>query len=313
MINGRYRILVPGCLLLLALGLASCGGPPPVENLDAQRLFEVGKRLYEEGKHTRATEYLQAVVFNFPGNSVVDTAQYYLGLNYFSNEDYELAAVEFNRLAINYPSSVFFENAVFMRAVSYYEATPDHYGLDQSDLVTALRQLNEFVIDFPESELVPDARKYISAGRSRLAHKAYEAGLVYERIGAPKAAKIYYQRVVDDYTDTEWAAKATYRLAMMDMRLKNYADARRQFENFAAVFPDHEWAGEAREKAARAAFFNCKQSYEAGDYGAARQCLQAFKEDFPGHGKVGKANEYIEKINQHSGSETGARGEHAGT
>ncbi len=310
MTNRRFKTPVVAVLALTVL-LASCGGPPKVADLGPRELYEVGKQQYDKEKYRRAVDYFQSIVFNFPGNSVVDTAQYYLGLSYFGSEEYELAAIEFNRLALNYPSSEFFENAVFMRAVSVYESTPKHHGLDQTELEQAIIQLEDFLIDFPESELVPDAKKYLNAALTRMAHKYYDAGLVYERIGAPKAARIYFQKVIDDYTDTEYAADATYHYALMELRLKNYDDARRQFENFAAVFDQHELVDEAREKAAEAAFKHCRKSFEEGDLSAARECLVQFKSNYPDNGKIDDADDIIEKIDAGPNEENTK--EHAGT
>ncbi len=285
-------------LVALTLSLTSCGGNRPLSEMDASQLFALGKQKYDKKKYVSAVDYLQTVVFNYPGNAVVDTAQYYLALSYFGNKEYELAAVEFNRLAVNYPSSPYFENAVFMRAASYFEATPHHYGLDQTDLERAIDLLNDFLIDFPESDLVPDAKRYLAEGRNRLAHKTYQAAIVYERLGAPKAARIYFQKVIDDYTDTDYGPLATYHYALMDLRLKEYDDARRRFENFATVFPDNKLAGKALAKAAQAAFKNCEATYKSGQYATARQCLIDFKQEFPNNGHVGKADELLKKIDQ---------------
>jgi len=201
-LKSRTNIIVGLLVVLIGTLAVSCGGSRSVADLGARELFEQGLNHYEEDKYRQSSEYFQALVFNYPGNSIVDTAQYYLGLSYFGNEEYELAAIEFNRLAVNYPSSVFFENAVFMKAVAYFEATPDHYGLDQSELERAITLFEDFLIDFPESPLVEDAQTYLLKARTRLDHKLYEAGIVYERIGAPRAAEKYFQKVIDDYTDT---------------------------------------------------------------------------------------------------------------
>lgn len=279
--------------------------------LDAQGLFAEGQRLYENEKYRRAIEYFQSVVFNYPGNAVVDSAQYYLGLSYFGNEEYELAAIEFNRLTTNYPSSEFFVNAMFMRAVSFYEATPENPGLDQTDLQKAIDQLQDFLIDFPESELVSDVKQYLSLAQTRMAKKFYNAGMVYERIGAWEAAKIYYQKVVDEYAGTELGPLAAFHKALMEMKQKNFSEARTHFEAFATAFPDHELTAKARENAVEAAFRNCRKSFEAGKYTEARQCLQDFSQAYPGNGFDDDAADLLQKIEQQPDqSETP---EHAGS
>ncbi len=284
--------------LAAALVLDACGGRRSLADLQAQELFLLGQKEYEKKHFFKAIELFQTLVYNYPGNPIVDSAQYYLGLSYFGNEDYELAGLEFNRLAANYPSSVYFEHAVFMRAVSHYESTSDHYGLDQSELVESIRQFGDFIIDFPESELLPDARTYLLRARTRMARKYYESGVVYTHMRALAAAKTYFQKVIDDYTDTEYAAKAAYEYAEAEYRLGNYAEAHRRFRDFTVVFVDHEWMERAATRAIRCAFRGAEQAYRNGDYAQARQRLEEFQQEYPDNGYTEKADEYLKEIRE---------------
>lgn len=308
------RLFITGTvigLLLIAAFISSCGtGARPIAQLDARELFAEGQMLYEKEKYRKAIEYFQTVVFNYPGNAVVDSAQYYLGLSYFGTEDYELAALEFERLVRNYPASAFFENSLFMRGVSYFEATPEHPGLDQTELQRAINIFQDFLIDYPESELIPDARAYLQAAQTRMAEKFYNAGIVYERISAHNAAKIYFQKVIDEYTDTEFAPKAAYKLAEMDLKMKNFSAARDAFQGFIAAFPEHELVDEARDKAIKAAYQACRLTYEQGNYAKARQCLLQFRDDFPTNGYEDDVDELLEALdNQPAPADTSEHAE----
>ncbi|MBU8933116.1 MAG: outer membrane protein assembly factor BamD [candidate division Zixibacteria bacterium] len=301
------RVLV----IIIATGLMlSCGGNKTLTNLTARETFELGREKYDKKKYFDAIEKFQAVIYNFPGDAIVDTAQYYLGMAYFRNDDFQLAAVEFNRLALNYPSSAFFERAIYLKAVSYYESTPGHYGLDQSELKSAIKLFEDFLIDFPESDQVEGAREHLLAARTRMARKFYSSGIVYDRIGAYVAAKTYFQRVIDDYTDTEFAPLATYYYALMEFKLEDYEEARLKFESFLAVFPDHEMASKATEKIVEAAFNRCKKYYDNGEMSEARPCWEEFQNDFPNHNRSSKAGKYLEKLLHQDLTES--QGEHAG-
>jgi outer membrane protein assembly factor BamD len=288
-------------LLVFSATLPGCGGRRAVSELTSSELFDAGMEAYEDEDYLDAIDYFQACIYNYPGRTVVDSAQYYLGLSYFGNEEYQVAEVEFSRLVSNYPASVYFEHAVFMRAVCSFESAPDHYGLDQTELETALDRMEDFVIDFPESELVPDAQEYIRIGRNRLAKKAYRAGVVYHRMGAYKAARKYFQEVIDEYTDTQWAARATYMLAEENLKLSEFDKARQGFEDFQVVFPDHEWADEASEKAEEAAFKAAVKLYDAGELVSAREHFEQFKQRYPTSGRIDDANDYLEQITQATG------------
>jgi len=268
------RILLP---LVLIAGVLGCGGRVNMAALDSRELFELGMEKYEKRKQLDAIEAFQTVIFNFPGESMVDTAQYYLALTYYDRRDYVLAKVEFNRLLLNYPASAFAPKAQLMRAVCFYKGTPKHYGLDQTDLITAIQQFEDFLIDYPESDATEDARAYMVEARSRLARKLYESGIVYTRVADYRAARVYFQQVIDDYTDTDYAAYATFEMADTYFRSHDWDEAHERFENFRTVYPNHERADEASLRSCEAAYEGGAEAYEVGDIILARSRFERYQ------------------------------------
>lgn len=282
-------------ILLLAVGFG-CGGKPNLSKLSAQELFTLGKAKYDNKKYVSSIDYFQTLVYNYPGESIVDTAQYYLALSYYGEKEYELAQVEFNRLVVNYPSSTYFEHALFMKAVSFYEGTPKHFGLDQTDLYTAIRQFEDFIIDYPESVLVEDCKKYLNIAHTRLAHKFYNSAEVYERIGTFKSAQIYYQKVIDDYIDTEYAAPSTFGVGNMLFRQRKFDEAKTKLNDFITVFPESELVPKAHELLEKAAYLEAEDAYNKAEYEKAAKLLTAFIAQYPENDKVKDANKYLLKI-----------------
>jgi len=179
--------------------------------------------------------------------------------------------------------------------------------------------------------------------RTRMARKYYESGVVYVRLNAPNAAKKYFQIVIDDYTKTEYASKSAYYIAESEMKLGNYDEAIRQFDNFIAVFPDHEWHDKAlkykqkaffmsAEKAfdednythaieiideylsvysdldnitlKKAAFLSAEASFKNNDYAVARDKFQNFIDNFERNKRTRKAEKYLEEIKEILSRET---------
>lgn len=292
-------------MILTAMLLQSCGGKKSTILLTARESFDMGMDKYEKKKYLGAIEKFQSVIYNFPGDAIVDSAQYYLGMSYYHNEEYELAGVEFNRLAVNYPSSVFFDEAIFMKATSFFEATPSHYGLDQSELATAIGLFNDFLIDFPESEYKEAAEEYLLAARSRMAKKYYSNGVVYQRIRAYKAAQTYFQKVIDDYTDTEFAPDATFNYALMELKLKKYKDAKIMFNNFIIVFSDNKLVEEARKYSSESAYKYCKKITEDGNITEADSCWNEFKKDYPNDKRIKDSDKLLQKLREQKADEYG--------
>lgn len=281
--------------------LASAGCGPAQKNLShlpARELFTQAKAKYDQHKYASAIELFQTVVYNYPGETIIDTAQYYLALAYFGNQEYALAGTEFNRYLINYPTSAYAANAQFMKAVSAFEDTPKSSGLDQTELDDVIRQLKDFITDHPESEVLSDARKYLAAAEERLAEKYYNGGITYSRLGAADAAKIYFQKVIDEYTDSKYAPMASFNIAVEEMHLKHYDEARKRFETFRTVFPNHPLAAKAAVEARKAALKGAEAVYQKGDMKTAGEKFQALVKDFPDTGEARKAGSYLQKIRE---------------
>lgn len=296
--NKTAIVIAFALLSFIALNFIGCGGKTSLTNLSSHELFKLGKEKYNHKKYLRAEEIFQSIVYNYPGETIVDSAQYYLGLSYFGAKEYELAQVEFNRLALNYPSSVYFKHALFMKAVCFFESTPKNYGLDQSELVKAIKQFQDFIIDYPESELIPEAKKYLLIARTRLAKKYYMSGEVYEHMSRYKSAEIYFQEVVDDYTDTQFAPLATFKVGEMTYKQKKYVDAQNKLKNFIDVFPNNQYTPKAKKMIIEASFKSAEQALKKGNYVLAKERLNAFIKNYPNNKKVKKANELIKKIDK---------------
>ncbi len=295
----KYRFettLLWAGLVLMVAAIVGCGGKQSLAHLSAGELFEIGKEQHDNNKFIKAIETFQTIVYNYPGERIVDTAQYYLALSYYGNEEYELAQVEFNRLVINYPSSAYFESAIFMKAACFFEGTPNHYGLDQSDLEIAIKQFEDYLIDYPESDLYPQAQQMLLVARSRMARKYYESGIVYSRLGAAGSAEMYFQKVVDDYTDTEYGALAVFQCAEMNFLMKQYDKSRQEFESFKAVFPEHELAEKAAERAVESAFKEGEKALKEGDREAAKEKFETFLTLYPDSDRAADVNKYLKEI-----------------
>jgi len=143
-----------------------------------------------------------------------------------------------------------------------------------------------------------------------MAQKYYRNGVVYQRIRAYKAAQIYFQKVIDDYTDTEFAPEATFNFALMDLKLKNYIDAQNKFNNFITVFSENELVENARKYAAESAFEYCRKVSLDGSLSEADSCCNEFKINYPNDDRIKEANKLLQNLKE---QKTNEQGEHAGT
>ncbi|SYZ73266.1 Outer membrane assembly lipoprotein YfiO [Candidatus Zixiibacteriota bacterium] len=242
----RYLYLGVGTIMAVALFIG-CGTPSIKIATNVYAQFDIAKKEYDQKHYLKAIQGFQRVVFNFPGATIVDTAQYYLAMSYYENHEYELASVEFNRLITNYPQSAFADDAQFLAGVCMYKATPKHYGLDQEELTKAIKALEDFITDNPDSPRLDEARGVINEARTRLAKKQYQNGLLYWKMGNYEAARIYFQLVVDEYTDTQFASFSLFKLGEILSKQSKYAEALAKFNNFITIYPSSNLVPEAQK------------------------------------------------------------------
>jgi outer membrane protein assembly factor BamD len=241
--NGSQLIIVVG--LIGVWLLAGCGGVTMKNYATAELQYRNAKTEFQKKHYLKAIDGFQKVIYNFGGSSVVDSAQYYLAMSYYEQKDFYMAAAEFERLATTYPGSPFVDDAQYMAGLCYFKSAPKSYGLDQDELQKALEALNDFVTDNPESELADDARATIAQANERLAHKRYANGRMYYRLGYYDAAEIYFQHVIDEHTNTKWAARALFYTGEIKVKQKKFSEARDIINNFLVVYPKHEYHDKA--------------------------------------------------------------------
>ncbi len=249
MFNRYPRITIGVLSAVLFTIIAGCGSGITMKAYNtAEEQYSKSMDAYRGKNYLKAIDGFQKVVYNFSGAQMVDSAQYYLAMSYYQDKDFFLAASEFERLVNNYPGSPYVDDAQYMSGLCYFKSSPKHYGLDQVELFKALEMLHDFVTDYPQSELIPDAKETIKQGRARLANKQYDSGRMYHRLGYYTSARIYFQSVIDDFTDSEFAPQSLYYLAEIEQKTENLVEAKTKLKNFLIIYPEHKFAEKAKDK-----------------------------------------------------------------
>ena len=232
--------------LLAVIVISGCGKKPrPV--LPAAEQFVRAKDLYDRGKYYKAQLDFENLIYTYPGNTVIDTAEYYLGMCYYQQKDYGLAAGEFKRLMNAYPNSDFADDAQYYIAMSHYRMSPK-YSLDQVETNLAIQEFNKLISDFMLSPFTKEAREKVVELEDKLARKSFNAGILYLKLGHYKAALTYFAFVRDNYPSTDWAIQSFYYTGEAQYKSKKYAEAKDTMEKFLLGFANHKLAPKAKEK-----------------------------------------------------------------
>ncbi|MDP3722692.1 MAG: outer membrane protein assembly factor BamD [Candidatus Omnitrophota bacterium] len=162
----------------------------------------------------KAIEVFQAIAEDGPFSRHGELSQYKLGLAYVALDDHEQAVRAFEQVIDRYPDSPLVDDARFQIAQASLKGTfkPDY---DQSPTELAIRELEVFLKEYPQSELSTDASRRLQELKERRAEHEYLVAQFYEGRRRTASALLYYEGIVQRFAQTAWAPKAAERLAAL--------------------------------------------------------------------------------------------------
>lgn len=230
----RFYLIISVLILSLIWG---CSSTKDVSEMTPDERLQYAMSMYNDEDYQDAATEFEALLLQYPGSSIVDDAQYYLGMCKFYRDEFILAAYEFSKLIKNIPASDFVPQAQYMLAESYYELSPD-YTLDQKYTVKAIEEFQAFIDFFPLNEKVSEAEEKIVELNDKLARKEYTIAYIYRKMDYYTASLKYYENVVEIYHDTPYAPLALYSKIMLLMEREREDEALSEMKRFVRMYPD---------------------------------------------------------------------------
>ncbi len=203
---------------------------------DPEEAFKIAKAKFDDKEYLDAIDDFSFIKIKFPGTSVADKTQYYLGASYYYKEEYILAAYEFESFLKNYPLSSLIAQNRYMLGLCYYNLSPK-YSLDQEYTRYAIEELQLFVELYPEDKNAPDANAKLKELKDKLAYKLYRTGQLYMKMDDYKAAALYFKDVYEQYVDSDWADDAMLGQVDALINAKKPDEAKKVLEKFYILFP----------------------------------------------------------------------------
>ncbi|NWF49347.1 MAG: outer membrane protein assembly factor BamD [Ignavibacteriaceae bacterium] len=222
--------------ILLLFFLWGCSGSIDTANLSAEEKLANAIKLYEDEDYEEAVNEFQAILLQYPGNEVIDDAQYYLAKCRFARGEYILAAYEFSKLIKTMPASPFLSESQFMLGESYFELSPN-YSLDQRYTKKAIEEYQAFIDFFPLDKKVAEAEQKIHDLNEKLAEKEFNSARIYEKMEYSNAAIFYYNQVLEKFHDSKFAPLASYRKILLLISKGKNTEALKEINNFLVKYP----------------------------------------------------------------------------
>ncbi len=160
----------------------------------------------------RAQEMYAAIVGNAPFSKFAPIAQFNLGLAYEKQSLPFEAVRSYQTLLDNYPKSDVCDDALYQIGFVYMRVGFADQSQDMSSLVAARNTFEDFIIEYPDSEKLPQARENLEQLDGKQSSDILRIARFYEFSKDLKAAVIYYNDVIRRQPNTEDANLAKARI-----------------------------------------------------------------------------------------------------
>ena len=152
-------------------------------------------------------EIFRQVIKNGPYGKHAGEAQYKIGLYLKEKRLFEEARDEFEKTINDYPKTEWTKAAKFQIALTDSIRGKD-IQRDQQNTSTAVNEFKDFIAEHPDTDLSQKAKEHVATLRDKEAENNFLIAKFYVKQKNYKAAKVYYNDIVNEYNDTVWAKKA---------------------------------------------------------------------------------------------------------
>ena len=249
----RFGVLA---VVLLVCTTAACGGKKDnIANTaaDADKfLFQKGSEALNKRRWLTSREYFSRIVDNYPQSQYRPDAKLGVGDTYLgegTSEAYVLAENEFREFLTFYPTHRRADYAQYKLGMAHFLQMrgPER---DQTETRKAVEELEAFVKNYPNSDLMPEVRGKLRIARDRLSTSEYRVGYFYFRQRwYPGAIERLKALLKEDpgYTNRD---AAYFYLAESLMKMKLQAEALPYYDRLVKEFAASEYLERARQRLA---------------------------------------------------------------
>ncbi|MGD8322213.1 MAG: outer membrane protein assembly factor BamD [Gemmatimonadota bacterium] len=194
-------------LAFAALSLASCRSADPYRGLSDEQLYQLALQEYQDHDWDHVVRAVDRFFITFGGSERAPDARLLAANAYFAKGDYLTAQSEYQRFLDRYPGNGHAAEAALGKCKCLDELSPVPER-DQSYTQDGIATCRNVVVDYSGSPEAVEAAKIANELRVKLAEKEYLNADFYFRRKLYDSAIIYYQFVVQLYSDTDYAPKA---------------------------------------------------------------------------------------------------------
>lgn len=260
------------------VALSGCSSKPKDLKGDCRERFEKIHDRYTKGKYSYAKQGYGDFLVTCVGTEHVEQAHFELGDSHVQLKEWAEAELELSAFLRDYPTSRrYAESARWLlaRSMSMQVHIPQR---DQTKTLEAMRELETYLAEFPDSPKSDSARDELDRLGQLLADRDMLVARLYRRMNEPLAAAIYYKYLLAEYGDRVPRREINLHLAESYIALGQFPEAENILAQFDGVAQDDPFAQKikkTREKLKKAQAKHDRQKKKEQREAARRAAEQA--------------------------------------
>jgi len=213
-------------------------------------LFDRGEASLKEKNWLEAREYYRQVFDNYPQSPLRPDAKLGIADTYLGEKSAEslvLADSEYREFLTYFPRNPRADYAQFKLAMTYFQQMrkPER---DQTPTREALTEFQVFFDRFPNSPWMPEARKNWRIARDRLSDSELHIATLYGRIGVIRGAILRLQGILKDDPEFTHRDAVYFQLAEVYLKADNKAQAIPYYQRIVDEFTQSEFLEPAQKR-----------------------------------------------------------------
>jgi len=206
-----------------------------------QDLLRSAESQLQRNQYEEARQNLQRLMNQYPDSDLVSAARLASAKALYLQRKYDEARAEYTRFLDLHPQHERADEVHYYLGMTYFRQsdTPDR---DQSFTKKALDEFELLATQMPDSQYVPDARERSAVCRRKLAEKEVYVGTFYFTRGNYSAAAGRFSAMLAQYSGAGFDDQALYYLGESLWQLEQKVEARTAFQRVVADYSQSEWA-----------------------------------------------------------------------
>lgn len=222
---------------------------------DINYKYDKAIKYYQNNDYDRALPLLNELSKIMIGTSKMEEISYYFAYCHYATGDNLMAAYLFKQYVQNYINGKYTQECSFMSAYCYYLESPN-YSLDPTNNYKAIKELQNHIYQFPNSDKIEECNSLIDELRGKLAKKAFKNAKQYYITENYKSSIIALNNLLIDFPSFNnreevfyLIVKSSYLLAINSISSKieqRLQETLNVYDQFTSNFPNSKYLKELK-------------------------------------------------------------------